>query len=110
MAKVPTSDTGTASNGIMVRMRGTSRNQAQASAAVTKGPVAMMIATLDTLVSCRDGMKAIMADADNDAISQPLFLILIRSRRPVRPCSISMIATIMALANNPRQKRMVQES
>jgi hypothetical protein len=77
---------------------------------VTKGPVAMMIATLDTLVSCRDGMKAIMADADNDATSQPLLLILIRSRRPARPCSASKMAVIMALANTPRQNRMVQES
>src|SRR5436305_11244525 len=29
----------------------------QAKAAATNGPVAMMIATLDTLVSCRAGMK-----------------------------------------------------
>ena len=34
----------------------------------------MMIATLDTSVSCRDGMKAIMAKVDNDATSQPLFV------------------------------------
>ena len=94
----------------MVRTCGTSRSQTQASAAVTKGPVAMMIATLDTLVSCRDGMKAIMADADNDATSQPLLSILVRSRRPARPCSSSMIAMIMPPANNPRQNRMVQES
>ena len=95
---------------IMVRMCGTSRNQTQASAAVTKGPVAMMMATLDTLVICRDGMKAIMAKVDNDATSQPLFLMPNKSRRPARPCSNSMIATIRPPPNNPRQNRMVQES
>ena len=76
---------------------------------MTKGPVAMMMATLDALVSCSDGIKAIMANVDSDATSQPLFPIRVRSRRPARPCSISMITTIRPPPNNPRQNRMVQE-
>ena len=51
-----------------------------------------------------------MADVDNDATSQPLFPILVRSRRAARPCSTSMITTIMLPPNRPRQNRMVQES
>jgi hypothetical protein len=70
----------------------------------------MMMATLDTLVICRDGMNAVMASVDNDATSQPLFFIPVRSRKPLRPCSTSMIATIRPPPNNPRQNRMVQES
>src|SRR5260370_14523800 len=57
----------------MVCQRAASRNQIQANAAATKGPVAMMIATLDTLVSCSDGMKHTMPSVDSDATSQPLF-------------------------------------
>src|SRR2546425_2067347 len=53
----------------MVRNRGTSRSHIQASAAVTNGPVAMMIATFDTLVSCRAGMKHTMPKVDSDATS-----------------------------------------
>ena len=95
---------------IMVRKCGTSRNQTQASAAVTKGPVAMMIATLDTLVSCRAGMKASMAAVEYDATSQPLFPIRVSSRRPARPCNSTIMAAINPPPNSPRQNRMVQES
>ena len=77
---------------------------------MTKGPVAMMMATLETPVSCSDGMKAIMADVDNDATSQPFLSILVRSRRPARPCNSTIKTMIMPPANNPRQNRMVQES
>ena len=94
----------------MVRRCGISRSHIQASAAARKGPVAMMMATLETSVSCSDGMKAIIANVENDATSQPFLSILVRSRRPARPCSISMIATIMPPPNSPRQNRMVQES
>jgi len=40
---------------IKVRHRGLSRSHIHASAAATNGPVAMMMATFDTLVSCKAG-------------------------------------------------------
>ena len=55
-------------------------------------------------------MKAIIANVENDATSQPFLSILIRSRRLARPCSSTIMAMIMPPANNPRQNRMVQES
>ena len=94
----------------MVRKCGTSRNHIHASAAARKGPVAMMIATLDTLVSCRAGMKASMAAVEYDATSQPLFPIRVSSRRPARPCSSTIMTAISPPPNNPRQNRMVHES
>ncbi len=94
----------------MVRRWGISRSHIQASAAARKGPVAMMMATLDTSVSCSEGMKAIIANVESDATSQPFLSILVRSRRPARPCNTTIKTTIMPLANNPRQNRMVQES
>ena len=56
------------------------------------------------------GMKAIIASVESDATSQPLMSILIRSRKPARPCNTTIRTMIMPLANNPRQNRMVQES
>src|ERR1700730_15188529 len=50
----------------MVCHRAGSRRLIQANAAATKGPVAMMIATFDTLVSWRAGMKHTMPKVDND--------------------------------------------
>ena len=94
----------------MVRRWGISRSHIQASAAARKGPVAMMMATLDTSVSCSEGMKAIIANVENDATSQPFLSILVRSRRPARPCNSTIKTMIMPPANNPRQNRMVQES
>ena len=94
----------------MVRECGTSPSHIQASAAARKGPVAMMIATLDTLVSCRAGMNASMAKVENDATSQPLLPIRVSSCRPARPCSSTINAAISPPPNNPRQNRMVQES
>ena len=41
---------------------------------MTNGPVAMMIATFDTLVSCSAGMKDTMPNVESDATSQPLVL------------------------------------
>jgi len=70
----------------------------------------MMIATLDTSVSCSAGMKAIIANVENDATSQPLMSIRTRSRKLARPCNSSIRTMIMMPANNPRQNRMVQES
>ena len=94
----------------MVRRWGISLSHIQASAAARKGPVAMMMATLDTSVSCSEGMKAIIANVENDATSQPFLSILVRSRRPARPCNSTIKTMIMPPANNPRQNRMVQES
>jgi hypothetical protein len=94
----------------MVRSWGISRSHIQASPAARKGPVAMMMATLDTFVSCSEGMKAIIANVENDATSQPFLSILVRSRRPARPCNSTIKTTIMPPPNNPRQNRMVQES
>jgi len=68
------------------RLTNASRKLIQANAAATKGPVALMIATLDTLVSCRAGMKATMPNVDSDATSHPLLPIPVKSRRPARPC------------------------
>src|SRR5258708_3204724 len=53
----------------MVCQRAASRSHIQANAAATKGPVAIMIATFDTLVSCRDGMKHTMPSVDSEATS-----------------------------------------
>ena len=94
----------------MVCHRAASPSQIQANAAATKGPVAMMIATFDTLVSCRAGMKQIMPRVDSDATSQPFLPILVRSRRPARPCISTRRAAIRPPPNNPRQNRIVQES
>ena len=94
----------------MVRKWGISRNHIQASAAARKGPVAMMMATLETSVSCSEGMKAIIASVENDATSQPLMSNRTRSRRLARPCNSTIRTVIMTPANNPRQNRMVQES
>ena len=70
----------------------------------------MMMATLETSVSCSAGMKAIIANVESDATSQPLMSILIRSRKPARPCNSTIRTMIMPPPNNPRQNRMVQES
>ena len=70
----------------------------------------MMIATLETSVSCSEGMKAIIANVENDATSQPLMSNLTRSRRLPRPCKNTIRTMIMTPANNPRQNRMVQLS
>ena len=43
--------------------------------AARKGPVATMMATLDTSVSCSAGMKAIIANVEYDATSQPLMSV-----------------------------------
>ena len=94
----------------MVCQRAASRNQIQANAAATKGPVAIMIATFDTLVSCRDGIKHTMPSVDSDATSQPLFPIRNRSRRPARPCVSTSTAAIRPPPNSPRQNKIVQES
>ena len=94
----------------MVRRRGISPSHIQASPAARNGPVAMMMATLDTLVSCSAGMKAIMPSVEHSATSQPLVLIPIRSRKPARPCNRTMRTVIRLPPNNPRQNRMVQES
>ena len=55
-------------------------------------------------------MKAIIANVENVATSQPLMAILVRSRRLARPCNSTIRTMIMMPANNPRQNRMVQES
>ena len=107
MMTTPTSATALAS---MVRRWGISFSHIQASPAARKGPVAMMIATLETSVSCSAGMKAIIANVENDATSQPLMSILTRSRKLARPCNNTIRTMIMPPANNPRQNRMVQES
>ena len=106
MMTTPTSATALAS---MVRRWGISLSHIQASPAARKGPVAMMIATLETSVSCSAGMKAIIASVENDATSQPLMSILTRSRKLTRPCNSTIKTMIMPPANNPRQNRMVQE-
>jgi hypothetical protein len=107
MIAMPTSATTLAS---VVRKRGTSFSQTQPRAAVTNGPVAMMIATFETLVSCREGMKHTMPSVDSDATSQPVLSIRVKSRRQARPCSSTRMAEIIAAPNRPRQNRMVQES
>jgi len=70
----------------------------------------MMIATLETSVSCSAGMKAIIANVENDATSQPLMSILTRYCKLARPCNSTIRTMIRPPANNPRQNRMVQES
>ena len=85
----------------VVRNRGTSRSQIQASAAVTNGPVAMMIATFETSVSCRAGMKHTMPSVDSDATSQPVLSIPAKSRRPARPCVSTRMKAIMTAAEQP---------
>jgi hypothetical protein len=94
----------------MVRRWGISLSHIQASPAARKGPVAMMMATLETSVSCSAGIKAIIANVENDATSQPLMSILVRSRKPARPCNTTIKTMIRPPPNNPRQNRMVQES
>ena len=94
----------------MVCHRAASRKRIQANAAATKGPVAMMIATFDTLVSCSAGMKHTMPNVDSDATSQPFLPIPIKSRKPARPCMTTRMAAMRPPPNSPRQNRMVQES
>ena len=70
----------------------------------------MMIATLETSVSCSEGMKAIIASVENDATSQPLMSNFTKSRKLPRPCKNIIRTVIMIPANSPRQNRMVQLS
>ncbi len=94
----------------MVCHRTASRSHIQANAAATNGPVAMMIATFETLVGCRAGMKHTMPNVDSDATSQPLLPIAVKSRSPARPRINSRTAAMRPPPNSPRQNRMVQES
>jgi hypothetical protein len=93
-----------------VRLRELSRSHIHASAAATNGPVAMMMATFDTPVSCKAGINEIIPSVDSDATSQPLFPMLVKSCRPARPCVSTRTPTMTAPPNSPRQNRMVQES
>jgi hypothetical protein len=93
-----------------VRLRGISRNQSQARAAAANGAVVRIIATFATLVSCNDGMKRTMPIADRIAKSRPPRLILIRSRKPDRPCTTPRNTQIAPPAKTPRQNRIVNES
>ena len=65
--------------------RAVSPSQIHASAAATKGPVAIMTATFDTLVSCSAGIKVTIPTVARAATSQPLLPILLKSCSPVRP-------------------------
>ena len=94
----------------MVCQRAASRSHIQANAAATNGPVAMMIATFDTLVSCRAGMKHTMPSVDREATSQPLLPIRTKSRILVLPCVSTRMAAIRPPPNSPRQNNIVQES
>ena len=69
----------------------------------------MMIATLDTLVSCSEGMNVIIPSIDRTATSQPFLPMLVKSRRPAAPCVNTRMTVMVAAPNNPRQNRMVQE-
>src|SRR5438477_7754559 len=93
-----------------VRHRAASRNHIQASAAAMNGWVAMMTATLATLVICREGMKATIAAVESEATIQPLRSIAKRLRRPARPSVAARKTVMRPEANTPRQNRMVQES
>src|SRR5579859_1378180 len=70
----------------------------------------MMIATLATLVSCRDGMKLTMPMVERQATSQPLASIATKLRAPRQPCVAIRNSAIEPPPNRPRQNRMVQES
>ena len=95
---------------ISVESRVDSRSQIQAMPAATKGPVAMMIATFDTFVSCSAGMNVTMPNVERHATSQPLCPVSTRSRTPARPCVSTRNAVMKPPPNKPRQNRMVQES
>jgi len=74
------------------------------------GWVAMMTATLATLVICRAGMKATIASIESEATIQPLRSIATRLRKPARPSVAAKKRVIRVLANTPRQNRMVLDS
>ena len=69
-----------------------------------------MIATFDTLVSCRAGMKHTMASVSRSATSQPLFSILAKCRNPALPCVSTRTVAMKLAPNKPRQNNIVQES
>ncbi|HWL22111.1 MAG TPA: hypothetical protein VNS33_20740, partial [Bradyrhizobium sp.] len=47
-----------------------------------KGPVAIMIATFETFVSCSAGMNVTIPNVERLATSQPLFPVSTSSRAP----------------------------
>jgi hypothetical protein len=94
----------------MVRNRAASPIHIQASAAASNGPVAMMIATFETLVRCKAGMNVTIATVDMHATNQPLLPIPVKLRSPARPCVNIKMSPMTPPPNRPRQNRMVQES
>src|SRR6185312_5407637 len=93
-----------------VRGAAASLSQTQAMPAAAKGCTAMMIATLATRVSCRDGMKLTMPSVERQATSQPLAFIVTRPRAPLQPWVATRNSEMKPPPNRPRQNRMVHES